>query len=447
MRFTQLTDSDVASMLEALGVGSIEELFATISPDQRLGRPLVLPAALSELELLAEIERHAGRNRTCAQQVCFLGAGAYDHFIPTVVDDLASQSEFVTAYTPYQAEASQGSLQAFYEFQTLLCQLTGMGVANASLYEQASATAEAVLMARSLTRKRRVLVPETIQPDCRAVLDTYTGELPIRLVAVPRQGGRVDMHELAALVEDDTSAVLVQSPNFFGCVEDVAQAATIAHDAGALLIAMVDPIACGLLKTPGACGADIVVGEGQPLGIPLSLGGPYLGLLACREDYMRKMPGRVVGATQDEAGRRAYCLTLQTREQHIRREKATSNVCTNQGLLALRAAVYLSTVGKQGLSRIARRCLDKAHYAAERIANLDGFELAFRDAPFFKEFVVRSKTPVERVLTRCKERGILAGVALGRWYPDLADCFSVAVTEKRTRDEIDRLVAALKESA
>ncbi len=446
MRFTQLTDQDVSVMLQTIGVASPEDLYAPIAPADRLTGPLNLPVALSEPELLGEINRLAGRNHSCDELTCFLGAGAYDHFIPTVVDAMANQSEFVTAYTPYQAEVSQGSLQAFYEFQTMVCQLTGMDVSNASLYEQASATAEAVLMARAITGRRRVLVPESIHPDCRAVLSTYTRELPIELVPVPLTHGHVDLPQLDGLLDNDTAAVLIQSPNFFGCLERLDMISTVARTAGALVIVLTDPIACGLLKNPGQFGADIVVGEGQPLGIPLSLGGPYLGLLACRQEHMRKLPGRLIGATQDAAGRRAYCLTLQTREQHIRRERATSNVCTNQGLLALRAAIYLSTVGRQGIRRIARMCFDKAHYAAARIAELDGFEVAYPDTPFFKEFVVRTRKDVPRLLANCHKKGILAGVPLGRWFPNLSDCFMVAVTEKRTKTQIDTLVDALRKA-
>ncbi len=443
MRYTQLTDRDVAHMLDAIGAASVDDLFARIDPRHRLDRPLDLPAAMSELELLGELDRLASANRGCDALSCFLGAGAYDHFVPTAVDDLATQSEFVTAYTPYQAEASQGSLQAFYEFQTMICQLTGMDVSNASLYELATATAEAVLMARSATRKRRVLVAQTIQPECRAVLETYVRELPIELITIPARAGRIDLDALEAALDDDTAAVLVQTPNFFGIVEQIERAMELARRVKALGIVIVDPIACGLLKRPGDLGADVVVGEGQPLGIPLSFGGPYLGLLACRQEHMRRIPGRVVGATHDAAGRRAYCLTLQTREQHIRRERATSNVCTNQGLLALRAAVYLSLVGKQGIRAIAKQCLDRAHYAAQRIAAVDGFELAWPDAPFFKEFAVRTSKDVNTVLATCRERGILAGVPLACWGEELADCFLVAVTEKRRRDEIDALAEAL----
>jgi len=397
---------------------------------------------MSEPELLAHLESLARRNRTTEQMICFLGGGAYDHFVPTVVDALAAQGEFVTAYTPYQAEASQGSLQAFYEFQTMLCQLTGMDLANASLYELASATAEAALMAHAVTGRRRVVLAGTVNPETVRVLRTYTQFLAYDVLVTAGAGGPTSLEELARVVDSGTAAVVVQSPNFFGCIEPLPKMAELAHAAGALLIVCVDPISCGLLRSPGACGADIVVGEGQPLGIPLSYGGPYLGLLAARQAFLRKMPGRLIGVTQDAAGNRGYCLVLQTREQHIRRERATSNVCTNQGLLALRACVYLAAMGRGGIRRVASLCLDKAHYAARRIAALDGFELRF-DAPFFKEFVVGTTRGVEGVLARCHECGILAGLPLGRWFPDLDDCFLVAVTEKRTRTEIDRLVDCL----
>jgi len=362
-----------------------------------------------------------------------------------VVDVLASQSEFITAYTPYQAEASQGSLQAFYEYQTLICQVTGMDVSNASLYEGATAAAEAVLMARSHTGKRRVIVSQAAHPDVREVLATYLRELPMELVVVPTPNGTTDVSDLRRAVDDETAAVLIQTPNFFGGIESLNELAAIAHERGAVVIASVDPMSCALLKTPGELGADIVVGDAQSLGIPLSYGGPTAGFMACKTEFMRKMPGRLVGATTDRSGRRAYCLTLQTREQHIRRERATSNICTNQGLLALRVAIYLSAVGQRGLSKVASLCLNKAHYAAERIAELKGYELRF-EGPFFKEFAVRTRKNVSHVLAHCRQRGILAGVDLGQWYDDLADTFLVAVTEKRSRQEIDALVAALAEA-
>ena len=446
MRYTQLSEGEARTMLGVIGARSVEELFEVIPAGQRLTGELELPAGLSELELLADLERLAAKNRPCDGQVCFLGAGAYDHFIPAAVDDLAGQSSFVTAYTPYQAEASQGILQAFYEFQTFICQLSGMEVANASLYEGATAAAEAVMMARNINHRSKVVVSAGVNPDYQRVLETYFSCLAVELVVCPLRGGVTDLEALAELVDEGTCSVMVQSPNFLGCVEDLGRASELIHQAGGLSIAVFDPIACALLKPPGALGADIAVGEGQPLGIPLSLGGPYLGLLAARRKHVRKMPGRLVGRTHDAAGKSAYTLTLQTREQHIRREKATSNVCTNQGLLAVRATVYMSLLGRRGLQKVASLCLAKAHYAAERIAVLEGYELRF-DAPFFKEFVVRTDHDVERVLARCRDQGILAGVPLGRWFGDLQDCFLVAVTEKRGREQIDALVESLSRAA
>jgi len=444
MQYTQLTDADVRHMLDTIGARDIGELFRDIPPSARLDRPLCLPAPLTEMELLADLNRLAGNNTSVDDAVCFLGGGMYDHFIPTVVDALASQSEFVTAYTPYQAEASQGALQAFYEYQTLICMLTGMEVSNASLYEGATAAAEAVLMARAITGRRGVVVSSAVHPHTREVLATYLKELPIDIVVVETLDGRIRPEDLRQAVNDQTAAVLIQTPNVFGCVESLDQFSAIAHGAGAIVIASVDPISCVLLKRPGDLGADIVVGDAQPLGIPMSYGGPSCGFMACREQFMRKMPGRLVGATRDRAGRRAFCLTLQTREQHIRRERATSNICTNQGLLALRVAIYLSAMGRRGLAQVASMCLDKAHYAAQKLSDLSGFELRFQ-APFFKEFVVRTTKGVDRVLAHCRSRGIQAGVPLAPWYEDLADSFLVAVTEKRTRAEIDAWAKALSE--
>lgn len=445
MDYIQLTDSDVQHMLATIGIQHTEELFQDIPIESRLDRPLALPDALSEMELLADLDRLASANRHCDELTCFLGAGVYDHFIPTVVDALSNQSEFVTAYTPYQAEASQGALQAFYEYQTLICQLTGMDVSNASLYEGATAVAEAVLMARSITGRRRVFISSAVLPDVRSVLATYVRELPIDLSIVETVGGLTHPDDLRQVVDDQTAAVVVQSPNFFGCVERLDRLCAIGHECGAIVIASVDPISCALLKRPGEHDVDIVVGDAQPLGIPMSLGGPSLGFMACKRAFMRKMPGRLIGATTDRDGRRAFCLTLQTREQHIRREKATSNICTNQGLLALRVAIYLSAVGRLGAAKVASLCLDKSHYAAERISRIDGFEIRFR-SPFFKEFVVRTTKDITELLAYCRGRGILAGVPLRIWYPDLSDCLLVAVTEKRTRSQIDAWVTALAEA-
>ncbi|NLX12220.1 MAG: aminomethyl-transferring glycine dehydrogenase subunit GcvPA [Phycisphaerales bacterium] len=445
MDFTQLTQSNMSKMLEAVGAAGVEDLFRDIPPAARLNHPLALPEALTESQLLAEMNRLANANRTAEEQACFLGGGIYDHFIPTVVDELAGQSEFVTAYTPYQSEVAQGSLQVFYEYQSLICQLTGMDVSNASLYEGATAAAEAVLMARAINGRRRVIVSGAVHPDTRNVLATYLRELPIDLVILDTTDGLTDPQDLLGLVDADTAAVLIQTPNFLGGIEPADELIEIARQAGAIAIVSVDPISCGLLKRPGDIGADIVVGEGQALGIPMFYGGPSLGFLACRGEYLRRIPGRLIGRTTDRTGRRGFCLTLQTREQHIRRERATSNICTNQGLMALRVAVYLSAIGRNGLARIAAQCLDKAHYAADLLAGLDGFELRFK-GPFFKEFVVRTTRSVEQVLQHCRSKGILAGIPLGIWNEKLSDSFLVAVTEKRTRQEIDAWAAALRDA-
>lgn len=442
MKFTQFTDSQVKQALSVIGVDSVEALFAPVPPALRLKCALDIPPGLSEPDLLNDTEHLASRNRHCDQLVCFLGGGAYDHFVPTVVDALSMQTEFLTAYTPYQAEASQGILQLFYEFQTMICLLTGMEVANASLYEVASAAAEAVLMATTITKRHRVLVAESVQPDTRQVLGTYAQSQGIDLISVPASDGVVGQQALIAALGESPAAVVVQSPNFFGCIEQLDQIVPAVHDHGALAVVSTDPIAGGVLKPPGAFGADIVVAEGQALGVPLQYGGPYLGVLACRKEHLRKMPGRVVGATKDADGRRGFCLALQTREQHIKRERATSNICTNQGLLAARAAVYMAAMGKRGLAEVASQCFDKAHYAAREIARLDGYELRFA-APFFKEFVVQTSRGVEAALAACRQRGILGGVPLARFDERLDDCFLVAVTERRTKAQIDGLVAAL----
>ncbi len=442
MRYTQLTDEQTTAMLETIGVRSIDELFKHVPERFRLDRDLNIPPGVSELELLRDVDTLARKNADCDELVCFLGGGAYDHFIPSVVDGLAGQTEFLTAYTPYQAEASQGILQLFYEFQTMICQLTGMEVANASLYEFSTAAAEAMLMATSITGRRRVVVAGSVHPDTSAVVRTYAEQRDVDVVSLDTPDGVIDPAELHALLNDETAALLVQSPNFFGCIERMDSIIPMVHEHGALAIVSIDPIACGLLKTPGALDADIVVGEGQGLGTPLQYGGPYLGLLATRAKYLRKMPGRVVGQTRDATGRRGFCLALQTREQHIKRQRATSNICTNQGLLAIRAAIYMATMGRNGVRDVARLCFDKAHYAAGEIAALDGYELRFA-APFFKEFAVRTTRGVDNVLAACRRRGLLGGIPLSRFDKDLDGCFLVAVTEKRTREEIDALVSAL----
>jgi glycine dehydrogenase subunit 1 len=433
------TDTDRQAMLEAIGVRSIDDLFALVPAELRMKRELCVPPALGELELTSHLKELAARNTPATEMACFLGGGSYDHFIPAVVDMVAGRSEFYTAYTPYQAEASQGSLQAFFEYQTLISQLTGMDVSNASLYDGGSAAAEAVLMAMHATGRNRVVTARSVHPEYRQVLATYLANLGVDLATLETPEGTVAIDELAAAVNAETACVLVQHPNFFGCLEEVQQAAEIAHKAGALLVVAVDPISLGILKRPGDYGADIVVAEGQSLGNPMAFGGPYLGILACREQFLRRMPGRLVGQTVDRRGNRCWVLTLQTREQHIRREKATSNICTNQGLLALRATVYLALMGPTGMRGVAELCLQKTRYAAERLASVPSLSLAF-NRPTFKEFVVRVKgQSVAKLIEKARRERIFAGVPLGRWYPQLDDCMLVAVTEKRTKEEIDRL--------
>jgi len=438
------TPQDQQAMLAAIGARSIDELLAMVPPELQLQRPLRVPPALGELELTDHVTRLAARNLSTSCTACFLGAGSYDHFVPALVDFVAARSEFYTAYTPYQAEASQGSLQAMFEYQTLITQLTGMDVSNASLYDGGSAAAEAVLMAINATgRGQRVLVADSVHPEYRQILATYLATLDTELVTIPTAGGTLSPEKLAAALDKHTACVLVQHPNFFGNLEQVRQLADVTHQAGALLVAAVDPISLGLLRRPGAEGVDIVVAEGQALGNYMAFGGPYLGILACREEFVRRMPGRLAGQTVDRQGRRCWVLTLQTREQHIRREKATSNICTNQGLIALRATVYLSAMGPQGMREVAELCLQKAHYAADALTASGKARRAF-DRPFFKEFVIRlGSRSAEEAIQAAQEQYILAGVPLGTWYPQLADCLLVAVTEKRTKEEIDRLAGVL----
>jgi len=444
MPYLYNTPEDQAAMLDAIGVRTIDDLFAMIPADMQLRRPLAIPPAMSEMELTQHMTSLAAKNAHAGQKVCFLGGGSYDHFIPAAVDELAGRGEFYTSYTPYQAEVSQGNLQVVFEYQTLIARLTGLDVSNASLYDGGSAAAEAVLMAISSTRRYgKVVIAASVHPEYRQTIATYLENLGVELETIGTPRGVVQPHDLAAAVDDKTACVVVQQPNFFGCIEDAAALASIAHDAGALVVAAFDPISLGLLKRPGDWDADIAVAEGQTLGTPMQYGGPYLGIMACRENLIRRMPGRIAGETVDRRGNRCFVLTLQTREQHIRREKATSNVCTNQGLFALRATIYLAMLGPQGLRDTANLCLQKARYAVERLCEHDRFELAF-DAPTFKEFVIRDKLGrVDELLADALAAGFLAGVPLGQWYPELHDCFLIAVTEQRTRNEIDSWTHAL----
>lgn len=450
MPFTYNTEEDVAQMLEAIGAASIEELLEQVPADYRFDRSLDLPPAMGEMELDRHLRELAGQNVGAASSgICFLGGGVYDHFIPSVVDAIASRGEFYTSYTPYQAEVAQGNLQAMFEYQTLITRLTGLDVSNCSLYDGASSAAEAVLMALAAGKGRqRVVMPSSLHPEYRQTIETYLSCLDAEAVTVPAPEGVVDLDELRSAVDDQTACVLLQQPNFFGCTEDADSATAIAHEAGALMIAVFDPISLGLMKRPGdwsAGGADIAVCEGQSLGSPMQYGGPFLGVLACRESLVRRIPGRIVGQTTDRRGKDCFVLTLQTREQHIRRDKATSNVCSNQGLFALRATVYLSLLGPEGLKQTANHCLQKSRYLADRLCESERFELAFA-APTFKEFVIRDREDrVDDLVNQGLDKGYLVGVPLGQFEPGLSDCLLVAVTEKRTREELDRLIELLSQ--
>ncbi|HEX6047390.1 MAG TPA: aminomethyl-transferring glycine dehydrogenase subunit GcvPA [Pyrinomonadaceae bacterium] len=444
MRYIPNSPEERKEMLEAIGLKSAEDLFDSIPQDLLLQRPLNTPGALSEIELLARFEK-MGRRNAGAGRPSFLGGGAYSHYIPTIVDHILSRSEFFTAYTPYQPEISQGTLQTIFEFQTLVCQLTGMEVANASMYDGSTALAEAVLMAERVTHRSKVIASNAVHPQYLEVVKTYVQHagIDLELVQFDSHTGQTGK-PLADAVDDQTAALVVQSPNFFGCVEDLAALAEAAHAKGALLVvAVTEAMSFGLLKSPGACGADIVVAEGQSFGVPVSFGGPYVGLFATREKFARQIPGRLVGEAYDKHGRRGFVLTLATREQHIRREKATSNICTNEGLIALAATVYLETMGRRGVQEAAQQCLQKAAYAARKIESLKGFSLPF-SGPRFNEFVVRGPLDAAELLSRLgKDKGIEGGIALSRFFSDLPNDFLVCVTETNSRAEIDALVEGL----
>jgi len=443
LRYIPNSPEERTEMLHQVGLNSAAELFTSIPEELRLKRNLNTTAALSELELLAGFEQLAARN-PAAQRISFLGAGAYQHYIPTVVDHIISRSEFFTAYTPYQPEISQGTLQAIFEFQTLVCQLTGMEVANASMYDGSTALAEAVLMAERVTKRTKVVAGGAIHPEYLEVITTYVQHAGIELVHAELDSETGQTSGALDLLDDKTAALVVQSPNFFGCIEDVAAVAEKAHAVGALLIVTVtEAMSLGLLKSPGACGADIVVAEGQSFGVPLSFGGPYVGLFATREKYARQIPGRLVGEAYDKQGRRGFVLTLATREQHIRREKATSNICTNEGLIALASTVYLETLGRRGLQEVAYQCVQKTAYAAKKIGALPGLSIPFT-GPRFNEFVVRGPQPATELLARlASESDITGGLPLSRYYPDRPNDFLVCVTEINSRAQIDALVEGL----
>jgi glycine dehydrogenase subunit 1 len=438
-RYTSATDEDRREMLAAIGVGSIEELFADIPAGVRLDRPLSgLGEGLSEQEVFEEFRGLAARNVSAEDEVSFLGAGMYDHYVPALIDSIIMRSEFLTPYTPYQPEISQGGLQGMFEYQTAISELTGLPVSNASVYEGPSAVAAAGYVAKYTNNRKRFVISRGVHPHSRETLRTHAHAWGMEVVEAPLAGGVTELPELT----DDVSAVIVQQPNFLGAVEDLTALATAAHEAGALCIAACDPLPLAVLKTPGECGVDIAVGEGQSLGNRLDFGGPSFGFFAATEALMRRIPGRIAGETKDVDGKRGFVLTLQTREQHIRREKATSNICTAQALNALAGVIYLSWLGRRGVVELAELMLQRTAYARERLAEIDGVEL-LHEQPVVREFAIAVDAPIEAVIKRCLEQGINPGYPLGSDYPEHGNGLLVAITERRTRTEIDRLAEVL----
>jgi glycine dehydrogenase subunit 1 len=446
-RYTSVTPEDLGEMLGAIGVGSLQELFdRQIPAGVRLGRPLDLPEGLPEQDVYEHLRDLAGRNVSAEDEVSFLGGGMYDHYVPAVIDMLMERSEFLTPYTPYQPEVSQGGLQVMFEYQTAISELTALPVSNASVYEGPSAVAAAAYLAKLANGRGRVVVSRAVHPHSRETLRTTAAGYGVEVVEVAMRDGVTDLDAWAAAIDQDTSAVIFQNPNYLGAVEDAAALAAAAKDSPAVVIGSYDPIPLGILKPPGECGVDVAVGEGQPLGNRLDFGGPSFGFFAATEAYLRRMPGRIAGETRDVDGRRGFVLTLQTREQHIRREKATSNICTAQALNALAGVVYLCWLGRRGLVELGELLLQRTHYAREALGALDGVE-AVHGCPVVREFAVSldvdGPASVERVIDRCAAQGVSPGVPLGRDYPELGNGLLVAITERRTREHIDRLADVL----
>jgi glycine dehydrogenase subunit 1 len=440
LSYLALTDADREAMLEAIGVSSIDELFAHLPAGVRLDRELELPPALTEQELTSYFEALAAENAHVGDELSFLGAGMYDHYVPAIVDAVLQRGELLTAYTPYQPELSQGVLQAIFEYQTAICELTGMDVSNASGYDGTTVAADACFIAKHATGRSKIVVTEATNPQVRQVVKTYAPGFGLEVVEVPHRGGATDPDELAEAAAE-AACVIFQHPNFFGVLEPAPDLAAAANEAEALPVAHVDPMSLGVLEAPGDYACAIAIGEGQGAGNYLSYGGPHYGFLAARSDFIRRMPGRIVGETTDAAGQRGYVLTLQTREQHIRREKATSNITTNQTLLALAGLVYLSWLGPEGLREVGEACTALAEYAKERL----GRELVFADKTTFKEFAVRVGRPAQEVVREARAHGVHPGYAVGRDYPGMDDVLLVALTERRTPEEIDRLGRTLEE--
>jgi glycine dehydrogenase subunit 1 len=443
-RYTSATDSDRRAMLEAIGARSVDELFEQIPPEVRAESGLDLPPGLTETECFDHLASLAEQNAHADAETCFLGAGMYDHYVPAIVDSITQRSEFLTPYTPYQPEIAQGGLQVMFEFQTAISELVGLPVANASLYEGPSSVASAAYLAIGATKGRTKLIASRgLHPHSRQTLETYARGFGAEVVEVELDGGVTDAESLGAAVDSDTAAVFVQNPNFLGAVEDLGALAAPAKEAGALVTAAVDPMTLGVLRSPGECGVDIALGEGQPLGGRLDFGGPSFGFFAATEEHLRRMPGRIAGETTDVDGRRGFVLALQTREQHIRREKATHNICTSQALNALGGVIYLAWLGKRGIVEIGELMAQRTAYARERLAAVDGVEL-LHGAPVVREFALRLHAPVDVVLDRVAEDGIAAGYPLAREYPEHEDGLLVAITERRSKEDIDRLADSLE---
>lgn len=428
-------------MLSATGISSIDDLFQDIPLQVKLSKPLDLPDPLSESELKKEIIEISKRNST--QYTSFLGAGAYNHYIPSIVRHITQRSEFYTAYTPYQAEISQGMLQAIYEYQSMMCRLTGMDASNASMYDGATALSEAAFLACNFTKRKEIIISKTVHPEYRTVLNTYCEGAKIDVIEIDFSDGTANLEKLKSAVTDKAACIIIQHPNFFGCLEDVFEIEKIAHAVNALFITSIDPVSLGILKKPRDYGADIVVGEGQCLGNPLNFGGPYLGIFAAKKEFIRYMPGRIVGVTQDSQNRRGFVLTLQTREQHIRRERATSNICSNEALCALAASIYLSAIGKSGLEKTAKMCLNRVQYAKNEISKIKGYEITF-SAPFFKEFAVKLPHSADEINKKLLNEQIIGGLDLERFYPELKNHMLICATEMISKSDIDKLSRLLK---
>lgn len=442
MPFVPNSDQDRREMLDSIGVKDFEELISAIPKEVRPAEEINLPRQLSEYEIEKLLKQYSSKNISADSHICFMGGGAYDRFIPAIVPEMITKPEFRTAYTPYQAEVSQGTLQAMYEFQSMICELTRMDVANASLYEAGSSLAEACLMANAQTRLTEFIIVGTIHPNYLKVTKTICEGKNLTFKTIKNEDGTADLKQLENTISNDTAAVIFQNPNFYGNLEEVFEIERITHSAKkALLISIIEPISLGLIEAPGNYNADIVVGEGQPLGIPMSFGGPYLGIFACKEKFIRKLPGRIAGLTKDEEGKDGFVLTLQTREQQIKREKATSNICTNQGLFMLAATVYMEVMGKEGIKEVAYNSMQNAHYLADRIENIDGFEL-LNDLPFVFEFTVKTPVDPQEIIDKGVDNGFLSGINT-KITDDNFQGLVIAVTEKRNKEELDSFIEFL----